>query len=1495
MKTRIKSRVISSITAVLVLSGLIPTAATVMADTTTTTTTNTTNTSANHVVISEIYAGGTGNDTSKAAYSHDFIELYNPTDEEIPLSGWSLQYATAKSSSWYVIQLGTKTPSIKAHGYYLIKMGTSNLAGGYIKSLDDSYADAIANNPTTADINKDGSKIALVKNTINAITTADPRIDTLSGNLVDLVGFGKGSVANPNATNSPNAYEGSGFPPDGSYQKTLVRKGIDPTSSNIYIPTSNINGYGNGLDTDDNINDFVILSGVSYVNPQNSQSPLEPFIQGSVDDNNKTVTIDTYRAVSSSDSSFTINLATQTGKIRAGALIQGTDYVLSGLPAGLTSTAIGLSDSSNNSITFEIGGTAAVDVLASASVSVQVYTHALNTPIYGDSWTIGGITLQPATPKVTAALTDTTVSMSSATAVSSADSSFAVQLSKGTIKDGLLQATDYSVIGLPSGLSIEATGVAAANTVNFRVYGTAAQPILNDVNLSVVLKKEAVTAGATQDSDIISGITLKRASAPLLTDTDRKNSVVNVLKQANAFHSDLYDKNYKYSEMRSSAFKFYRGNNPVFFQDLGTPVLPIPAAWKDWNQVDTWIEGDAHTRNVGFFDHNDGKPYFDVNDQDESLKAPFYFDLIRFIASIYVTKDDVSGTKTATAAETRQAAKDFLEQYKTTLESVRGNDTENTTVLDESFMAQHGFSYSGYMLKTFFGSSPTGNEGLLDGITNSSFLDGYSQVTDGQRKLKKIALPTDAKNGNEKVLATTPAEESELKANWSTYVNQTRLSSGDKASYFAIKDIGRVIEKGLGSIGVRRYFVLIEGPTSDPNDDIILNVKQQKMPAMVGNTYKPLDYSAYVDHDADRTKTAYDALSAVEDPFIGSLNGSAKTFLVRQLSAYDRDFNDKKFSSFADYQDFLKASAMAYAYTHARADRNLGYSFEDSVSTILNSDWSTIRDTMVNLGEDYAKQVVADYNQYKIVPNANLIDITDLSALTITGGTISPAFSSKQTSYTMSVGNSVYAMTVAPATIDPAATVLVNGTSYVGATPRTVDLAVGSNTVTVVVTAQDLSTKTYKITVNRDSSSGSGTGTLPAAPESTSTVEKGNTAVTTTTDVKSTLDSAGKATASLTSKQVTDALAKVADSQTVGKDSVLEIKTVVDSAAKEAVVSLPTEAFALIAGSKTDTLTLSAGLGKLSLDKQAIGAVQAAATSGTVDISIRKADLQAVTQNWTPAAKEALATAVNGRPVFDFTITAGGTKVSTFNGGSVEVQVPYKPSANEDPNAIVAYYIADNGELVKVTNSHYDAATGSLVFHVSHFSRYAVGYSPATFRDTAESFAKSYITYLAARNIINGTADGVFTPKAQISRADFTLMLARMAGVKLDAYKASSFSDVKADSYYAQSVQWASDNGLTSGVRAGEFAPGANITREQMVTMIARFAKLQKISLPQTTAAAAFADAAEIPAFAVDAAKAMQQAGIISGKSGNTFAPKDFASREEAAKMLGMVLQLSAK
>ncbi len=97
----------------------------------------------------------------------------------------------------------------------------------------------------------------------------------------------------------------------------------------------------------------------------------------------------------------------------------------------------------------------------------------------------------------------------------------------------------------------------------------------------------------------------------------------------------------------------------------------------------------------------------------------------------------------------------------------------------------------------------------------------------------------------------------------------------------------------------------------------------------------------------------------------------------------------------------------------------------------------------------------------------------DLSSLAVSQGTLSPVFAAATTSYTDAVANSVTGMTVTPTASDTNATIRVNGTIVAsGAASANIPLTVGSNTINVVVTAQDGSTtKTYTITVTRAPSS----------------------------------------------------------------------------------------------------------------------------------------------------------------------------------------------------------------------------------------------------------------------------------------------------------------------------------------------------------------------------------------------------------------------------------------
>jgi hypothetical protein len=208
-----------------------------------------------------------------------------------------------------------------------------------------------------------------------------------------------------------------------------------------------------------------------------------------------------------------------------------------------------------------------------------------------------------------------------------------------------------------------------------------------------------------------------------------------------------------------------------------------------------------------------------------------------------------------------------------------------------------------------------------------------------------------------------------------------------------------------------------------------------------------------------------------------------------------------------------------------------------------------------------------------------------------------------------------------------------------------------------------------------------------------------------------------------------------------------------------------------------------------------------------------------------------------------------------------------------------------------VPNCIYDASTGIVTFKTTHFSSYAVGYNDVSFTDVYGWYT-DYVSYLAAREIINGTGDGVFSPDANITRSQFVAILARISGDDLGGYKASAFSDVSTSDWYFAAVQWAYKNGIAAG-SDGKFAPGANITREQMAVMLYRYAKYAwaGASDAEGMSVQEFSDYGSISSWALEPIQWAINNSIISGNSDGGFDPTANATRAQTAKMIAVFMQ----
>lgn len=125
-------------------------------------------------------------------------------------------------------------------------------------------------------------------------------------------------------------------------------------------------------------------------------------------------------------------------------------------------------------------------------------------------------------------------------------------------------------------------------------------------------------------------------------------------------------------------------------------------------------------------------------------------------------------------------------------------------------------------------------------------------------------------------------------------------------------------------------------------------------------------------------------------------------------------------------------------------------------------------------GEYKAQRIISDLGTEGLkalkaaLDNSSLADDATLKSLTISKGTLAPAFSASTVSYTADVDNTTASVTVTPTANESHATVKVNGTDATsGSASSAVTLVAGDNTITIAVTAQNGDTKTYAITVTK--------------------------------------------------------------------------------------------------------------------------------------------------------------------------------------------------------------------------------------------------------------------------------------------------------------------------------------------------------------------------------------------------------------------------------------------
>lgn len=163
------------------------------------------------------------------------------------------------------------------------------------------------------------------------------------------------------------------------------------------------------------------------------------------------------------------------------------------------------------------------------------------------------------------------------------------------------------------------------------------------------------------------------------------------------------------------------------------------------------------------------------------------------------------------------------------------------------------------------------------------------------------------------------------------------------------------------------------------------------------------------------------------------------------------------------------------------------------------------------------------------------------------------------------------------------------------------------------------------------------------------------------------------------------------------------------------------------------------------------------------------------------------------------------------------------------------------------------------------------------------------VYYVAGQGIMNGSGNGAFSPDTVMSRAMLVQVLYNLEGQP--ETDASAFTDVAADAWYADAVAWAADAGIVTGVSGTTFAPDVTMTREQIATILYRYAAYKGYDMTASNDLSGYADAGEIGSYAVEAMGWANGAGLITGSTATTLKPLGSATRAEVATILMRFLE----
>ncbi len=370
----------------------------------------------------------------------------------------------------------------------------------------------------------------------------------------------------------------------------------------------------------------------------------------------------------------------------------------------------------------------------------------------------------------------------------------------------------------------------------------------------------------------------------------------------------------KYRKMQENPLVFFRGTCHLFYED-----------WQQDSELNnaplSWLCGDLHLQNFGSYKGDNRVVYFDINDFDEAILAPCSLDIVRLLTSVFMAfphyvEEKENANKLATM---------FLDSYRQELTEAKARwfDLRTSTGLVKELLAEG------------------------EDRNRKKFLDDRTKIEDDHRKIiikedKTRPVLSETKNAIEIALKE--------------FARSTVTSE-----FFQVLDITERIA-GTGSLGLKRYLVLVEGKGS-PDGNYLLDIKSSRPPSATQYLSHIESLQPKWQNEAERIIAIQQKMQAISPAFLHSLKIDKDYYVMRELQPHEDkiEWEDEDYG-FNKIANLIADMGRVVAWAQLRSSGRKNSANADKLVAFAEEDkWQKL---CLEYARSYSKKVENDWREF---------------------------------------------------------------------------------------------------------------------------------------------------------------------------------------------------------------------------------------------------------------------------------------------------------------------------------------------------------------------------------------------------------------------------------------------------------------------------------------------------------------------------------------------------